>query len=157
MDASSSRASPSVGWVFTLCRGLPRLASCRDASLCLLIFAGLHLLHMWWPSSCNGSSLPGRVSWIARRAPSWHGKTAWQLLSAHWKGMHRTRCRVRSSRGCPTRLSGWDTRFYGWLPLLLQLLPNFGGMPNPSYLIGDGPSEAGGEVGGGTSMGHIFL
>jgi hypothetical protein len=40
---------------------------------------------------------------------------------------------------------------------LLQLRSDFGGALNPSFLIGDRPRKAGGELGGGIGMGPIFL
>jgi hypothetical protein len=81
-DASSSRASPSVRWVFTLCRCLPGLASCHDVDLHLLVGVGLCLLQMWWSSSCRGSSLLGRGSWTVGKAPMPFGRMDWWLLNA---------------------------------------------------------------------------
>jgi hypothetical protein len=69
-EASSSRASSSVMWIFTLCQRLPGLASCRDADLCLLIGVGLRLLQIWWSSSCRGSSLLVRGDWTVGKVPS---------------------------------------------------------------------------------------
>jgi hypothetical protein len=77
-DASSSRASPSVRWVFTLCL---HLLICRDADLCFLIGVGLHLIRMRWSLSYRGNSLPGRGSWIARKVSSPRGRMDWQPLS----------------------------------------------------------------------------
>jgi hypothetical protein len=39
-------------------------------------------------------------------------------------------------------------RFYGWLSVLLQLRLYFEGETNPSFLTGDRPRKAGGEVAG---------
>jgi hypothetical protein len=82
-DDSSNRALPLDRWVFTLCRHLPGLTSCCDASLCLLIGVGLRLLQMWWPSSCRGNSLPGRGSWTTGKAPSLRGRMDW-LTHNEW-------------------------------------------------------------------------
>jgi hypothetical protein len=77
-DASSSRASPLVRWVFTLCQCL---LLCCDAGLYFLIGVRLRLLHMRWSSSCRGSSLPKRGSWIAEKVPLLHGRMDWWPLS----------------------------------------------------------------------------
>jgi hypothetical protein len=45
-----------------------------------MIGIGLHLLHMWWPSSYKSSSVPGRGSWIVERVPSSCGRKAWWAL-----------------------------------------------------------------------------
>jgi hypothetical protein len=58
------------------------LLLCCDASFFLLIGVGLHLLHMRWPSSCKGSSLPGSRSWIAKRVSLSCGRKAWWPLHA---------------------------------------------------------------------------
>jgi hypothetical protein len=106
MDASSSQALPSVRWVFTLCWLFPGVASCHDAGLCLLIGVVLCLLQMWWSSSCKGSSLPGRGSWIAGKVPSWRGKMIWQLLSALWEGHSWNVMLSAIEASCPAGLSG---------------------------------------------------
>jgi hypothetical protein len=85
--ASSSRASPSVRWGFSMCQRLPGLAALCDVGLCLLIGAGFLLLWTWWPrwrlpSSCKSNSLPKRGSWIAAKVPSLRGKTVSWLPSA---------------------------------------------------------------------------
>jgi hypothetical protein len=82
MDASSSQASPSIRWVFTLWWRLPGLASCHDASLYLLIGVGLLLLQTWWPHwrlslSCKSSSLIERGSCC-------HGLSGWSVLHQRW-------------------------------------------------------------------------
>jgi hypothetical protein len=74
-------------WVYTPRQCLPGLASCHDASLCLLIGVGIILLQMqclrrWWSSSYRSSSLPRRGSSIVGKAPFRCLRMDKQLLSA---------------------------------------------------------------------------
>jgi hypothetical protein len=88
MNASYSQASPSVRWIFTLCQRLPRLPSCHNAGLCLLIGVGSCLLQMWWSSSCSGSSLLGSGSWTAGKAPMSCGRMDWRAFEHAHKKVH---------------------------------------------------------------------
>jgi hypothetical protein len=81
------RTPPPVGHHRRLGGSLPCVDAylsfllCHDAGLYFLISVGLRLLHMWWSSSCRGSSLPRRGSWIAGKVPSLHGRMDWRPLS----------------------------------------------------------------------------
>jgi hypothetical protein len=63
----------------------PRLGLllCYDASFCLLIRRGPHLVRIWRPLSCIGSFLPGRGSWTAEKVLSSCGWKGWRPLHAH--------------------------------------------------------------------------
>jgi hypothetical protein len=120
MDASSSQALPLVRWVSTLCQCLPGLSSYHDVDLCLFIGVGLHLLQMWWPSSCRDNSLLERQSWTTGTVPSPCGRMDWQLLSAPSERCTQNMMSATSGLGLSSRRS---------LPNHATLVPGPNGLP----------------------------